>query len=183
MLDRATATNTCVTNQPWLGMTDSSDQVAAFSSRGQRRRRHRRRVLAGSSRTWWRRAPLWSRPGRRSGTPTPTTTRPAISTSSTATCVVATNELCTATRSSCPTTPSSSTWRVVPNTNSPGPVPRPAHLCQAVGLCRPTRPGGYDFVGTNHVSLPPDLALSPVGAYWYYGVGNHDHAGGRLAIC
>ena len=27
-------TNACVTNQPWLGMTDSSDQVAAFSSRG-----------------------------------------------------------------------------------------------------------------------------------------------------
>ncbi len=29
-----TGTNNCVTNQPWLGLTDSSDQVAAFSSRG-----------------------------------------------------------------------------------------------------------------------------------------------------
>ena len=27
-------TNSCSTNQPWLAMTDSSDQVAAFSSRG-----------------------------------------------------------------------------------------------------------------------------------------------------
>ncbi len=27
-------TNSCTTNQPWLGMTDSSNEVAAFSSRG-----------------------------------------------------------------------------------------------------------------------------------------------------
>ena len=44
-------------------------------------------------------------------------------------------------------------------------------------MCRqsltPTNaPGGYDVVRTNHVSLPPDLALSPVGVGWYYGIGN-----------
>ena len=30
----ANSTNNCATNQPWLSMTDSSNQVAAFSSRG-----------------------------------------------------------------------------------------------------------------------------------------------------
>src|SRR5262249_31744226 len=35
-----------------------------------------------------------------------------------------------------------------------------------------TRPGGYDFVKTNSVSIPPDAALSPVGVDWFYGILN-----------
>ena len=68
---------------------------------------------------------------------------------------------------------------VVPNTNSPVPFPDlPIYVKQAAP---PTNtPGGYDLLGTNQVSLPPDPALNPVGTYWYYGIGNDDHAAGLL---
>jgi hypothetical protein len=34
-------------------------------------------------------------------------------------------------------------------------------------------PGGFDFVRTNQVTIPPDGgSLSPLGESWYYGVGN-----------
>ncbi|HWI58820.1 MAG TPA: S8 family serine peptidase, partial [Bacillota bacterium] len=33
-------------------------------------------------------------------------------------------------------------------------------------------PAGYDVMGTNIVSLPPDLALSPVGVDWFFSIGS-----------
>ena len=71
---------------------------------------------------------------------------------------------------------------LVPNTNSPVPFPEPAHLHVKQSGYPTNAAGGYDFVGTNQVSLPPDFPLSPVGTYWYYAVGNYDHADGRVSI-
>jgi len=61
------------------------------------------------------------------------------------------------------------TITVVPDPASPKPFPNlPIFVRQSAFPTTNT----YDFVGTNQVSLPPDLALSPVNATWYYGVGN-----------
>lgn len=61
---------------------------------------------------------------------------------------------------------------VVPNTNSPVPFPDlPVYL--RLNDIPTNAPGGYDVVGTNHLSLPPDYPLSPVGVDWYYGIGNN----------
>jgi subtilisin-like proprotein convertase family protein len=36
----------------------------------------------------------------------------------------------------------------------------------------PNTTNNYQFIGTNQVSIPPDLPLNPVDATWYYGVDN-----------
>ena len=61
------------------------------------------------------------------------------------------------------------TITLVPNPASPDPFPNlPIFVRQSAFPTTNT----YDYVGTNQVSLPPNLALSPVNATWYYGVGN-----------
>ena len=142
----------CTTNQPWLSMTDSSDQVAA-SPAAARWASASRATPAGSSRTWSRRAPLSSRPARSSGTPTPTTIPPATSSSSIRTSVVPTNDLYF---DSIFVPANAVQLNLTPGAQYqfPGPVSRPAHLCQPD---RTTRPIRDPVIGTNQVSLPPDL--------------------------
>jgi subtilisin-like proprotein convertase family protein len=61
---------------------------------------------------------------------------------------------------------------VFPNTNSPVPFPDiPIYVRQSALPTNP--PPLYDYVGTNSVSLPPDYALNPVGVGWYYALGNN----------
>ncbi|MEI6392259.1 MAG: S8 family serine peptidase, partial [Verrucomicrobiota bacterium] len=60
---------------------------------------------------------------------------------------------------------------ILPNTNSPVPFPDlPLYVKQSAPPTNP--PPDYDAVGTNRLSLPPDSALSPVAVDWFYGIGN-----------
>ena len=60
---------------------------------------------------------------------------------------------------------------MLPNTNSPVPFPDlPLYVKQSAPPTNP--PPDYDAVGTNRLSLPPDSALSPVAVDWFYGIGN-----------
>ncbi len=162
-------TNVCKTNQPWLSMTDSSNRVAAFSSRGN--------VGVGIEGDFGRFKPDLVAPGTfvastRSGQwdtnayYNPTSSIPSIFRNQ----LVGTNQL----------------WRnaifvpanavqlnigVVPNTNSPVPFPDLLIYVKQSGLPTNT-PGGYDVVGTNQISLPPDYPLNVVNTNWYYGIGN-----------
>ena len=57
---------------------------------------------------------------------------------------------------------------VLPNTNSPVPFPD-----LPIYVNTTTWPTNTDpIIGTNHVSIPPDMALIPVDANWFYAVGN-----------
>ena len=47
-------------------------------------------------------------------------------------------------------------------------VPIPIYVRQAAAPTTNT----YDFVQPNHVSIPPDAALSPINAGWFYALGN-----------
>jgi subtilisin-like proprotein convertase family protein len=61
------------------------------------------------------------------------------------------------------------TITVVPDVGSPVPFPNLPIFVRQADFPTTTN---YDYVGTNRVSLPPDLALNPVNANWYFGVGN-----------
>jgi len=61
------------------------------------------------------------------------------------------------------------TITVVPDAGSPVPFPNLPIFVRQADFPTATN---YDYVGTNQVSLPPDLALNPVNANWYFGVGN-----------
>src|SRR5262249_32162095 len=61
---------------------------------------------------------------------------------------------------------------VFPNADSPVPFPDLPIFMRYSAIPSPT-PGGYDFIRTNHVAMPPDGgALTKVGVNWGYGVGN-----------
>ena len=61
------------------------------------------------------------------------------------------------------------TLTLVPDLASPNPFPNlPIYVRRSDFPTTTT----YDYVGTNQVSIPPNLVLSPVNTTWYYGVGN-----------
>lgn len=153
----------CTTNQPWLGMTDSSNQVARFSSRGN--------VGIGVEGEFGRFKPDVVAPG---------------------TFVVSTRSMTWDTNAYYnPVTVDDTTFigDIVPTNdvfNYSVFVPCDAfQLTISATAMHPTnvdlplyvRPGDFaqvpaDFLGSNFVSLPPDRALTPVDTDWYYAVGN-----------
>ena len=158
------------TGTPWLGMTDSSNAVVGFSSRGN--------VGIGTEGTGGRFKPDVVAPGSF-----------VVSTRSmqwdtnayynptshiylfVRDLVVATNDLLL-NSIFVPDNAVALNLSIQPNTNSPVPFPGLQIYLSATEVpTNPPTPG--TIVGTNSLSLPPDAALSPVGSDWYYGVANN----------
>jgi sugar lactone lactonase YvrE/subtilisin-like proprotein convertase family protein len=155
-----------VTNQPWLAMTDSSNQVASFSSRGP--------VGVGIEGTSGRFKPDLVAPGTfvistRSGQwDTNAYYNPTSQIYTVYSPVVILTNLMYLNSIFVPANAVQLNLSVVPNTNSPVPFPDLLIYVEETGY--PT--SADQPLGTNSVSLPPDAALSPVGAFWYYGISN-----------
>ena len=161
-------TNSCATNQPWLSLTDSTNQVAAFSSRGNVGvnvegdfGRFKPDVVAPGTFVVLTRSGQWDTNAYYDPTSHIDTPFPDI--------VVASNDWY---QDSIfvPDNAVQLNLTVVPNNSSPVPFPDLAILVSRSHY--PTNAADADFVGTNAVSLPPDFPLSPVGATWYYAVGD-----------
>jgi subtilisin-like proprotein convertase family protein len=161
-------TNSCNTNQPWLGMTDSGDQVASFSSRGNVGigvegdfGRFKPDVVAPGTFVVSTKSGQWDTNAYYNPTSHIYFTFQSLSVASNA---VWGNAI------SVPDNAVQMNLTVLPNTNSPVPFPNlPLYVNQA---SPPTNAASATLVGTNHVSLPPDAPLNPVGVSWFYAVGN-----------
>ena len=115
--------------------------------------------MAGSSPTWSRRARLSSRPARSSGTPTPITTRPAISIFVYPEPGGHYQRPLVPKRIYVPDNAVQLNLTVGAQHQFARPVPRPAALCQQADPADQRHQ--YDAVGTNSLSLPPDRASEP----------------------
>jgi subtilisin-like proprotein convertase family protein len=164
-----TATNNpCSTNQPWLPSTDSSDQVAAFSSRGpvgvglEGQGRFKPDLVAPGTFVISTRSGQWD---------TNTYYNPTSHIFAVYNDLMVTTNALWINSIFVPNNAVQLKLSAVPNTNSPIPFPDlPIYVKQSA---IPTNAsGGYDVVRTNNVSLPPDWPLSPVGVGWYYGIGD-----------
>ena len=159
-------TNSCVTNQPWLTMTDASDQVAGFSSRGP--------VGVGLEGDFGRFKPDLVAPGtfvistRSQQWDTNAYYNPTSHQYFIYKDVFITTNYLYLDSVYVPDNAVGLSVYVVPNTNSPNPFPDLPIYINSLDYPTNTDP----VVGTNSVSLPPDLPLSPVDGYWYYGIGN-----------
>jgi hypothetical protein len=160
------ASETCATNKPWRPLTDSSDQVAPFSGRGnvawgvrERSVRFKPDVVAPGTFVVSTRSGQWDE--RAYYNPT------SHIFGSFRGQEVTTNDL----------------WvnvLFIPDTAVQADIDIQATAGERLPIFMnesdfPTsKPGGYDFVRTNHVSMPPDNGptLVPTGVNWYYGVGN-----------
>lgn len=155
--------NTCTTNKPWAGMTDSADQVARFSSRGN--------VGIGLEGDNGRFKPDVVAPGTfvvstRSMTWDQTAYYSPVTEDDTAFFgdIVDTNSVFNYSLFvPCDATQLVITATAVAPTNTPLPI-----YVKAGDFVQPPA----DLLGTNFVSLPPKAALSPVDTDWFYGVGN-----------
>jgi subtilisin-like proprotein convertase family protein len=164
----ATTNNPCSTNQPWLPSTDSSDQVAAFSSRGpvgvglEGQGRFKPDLVAPGTFVISTRSGQWD---------TNSYYNPTSHIFAVYNDVMVTTNALWINSIFVPDNAVQLNLTVVPNTNSPIPFPDlPIYVKQSA---IPTNAsGGYDVVRTNHVSLPPDWPLSPVGVGWWYGIGD-----------
>jgi subtilisin-like proprotein convertase family protein len=160
----------CTTNQPWAAETDSSDQVAGFSSRGN--------VGIGTEGDFGRYKPDVMAPGTfvvstRSGqwdqqayyNPTSHLYQ------SYSGLVVQTNGTLFLNTIFVPDNAVQLNLDISPNANSPVPFPG---LPIYVKRSDPPTTTVYDFVATNQVSSPPDGGgnLAPRGVDWWYGIGN-----------
>jgi len=158
--------NSCITNQPWLGMTDSTNEVAAFSSRGpvgvgvEGSGRFKPDLVAPGTFVISTRSGQWD---------TNSYYNPTSHIFATYSVPEVTTNMLWVNSIFVPDNAVQLNISVVPNTNSPIPFPDfPIYVRQAGA---PTNtPGGYDIVRTNQVSLPPDLPLNPVGATWWFGI-------------
>ena len=170
------ATNSCSTNQPWLGMTDSSNEVAAFSSRGN--------VGIGTEGDFGRFKPDVVAPGTfvistRSGQwDTDAYYNP------TSHIYYVVQNLFVPTNSlwgnaiGIPNNAVQWNLRAVPNTNSP--VPFPKLLLYVNQAYPPTNATSATVVGTNQLSLPPDAPLSSRRRPLVLRGGQSDHPGRLL---
>jgi hypothetical protein len=150
----------CTTNTPWQTETDSGDQVAAFSSRGN--------VGITTEGDFGRFKPDLVAPGTF-----------VVSTRSTQFDQGAYYN---------PTNYHYQTFSDVADTNTVNPyialIPGNAvqwliHAWTAdptfnlpIYVRQSDTPRPQDLLGTNSVSLPPDKPLNPVGTFWFYGIGN-----------
>jgi subtilisin family serine protease/subtilisin-like proprotein convertase family protein len=161
---------TCETNQPWLGNTDSDNQVVSFSSRGNVGigmegdfGRFKPDVVAPGSFLVSTRSRQWDQNAYYN----PTNYRSTTFFSQ----IVLTN----AQNNYSLFVPDNAVAlqiSVTPNLDSPQPFPDLQVFVKQSGVPTNT-PGGYDVLGTNLVSIPPDLPnLSPRGINWYYSVAN-----------
>ena len=156
------AWNDGTTNHPWAGETDSSDQVAAFSSRGNVGRqvegdfgRFKPDVVAPGVFVVSTRSTEWNEAGYY---------HPTNYTSNTqADRMVATNSLKLA-QIFVPT--NAVVLSIRASSVDPANVDLPIYVNPT------TIPGTNDILGTNVVVLPPDRALDPVGRSWFYSIGN-----------
>ncbi len=159
----------CTTNQPWLSVADANDEVAGFSGRGP--------VGRGVEGTSGRFKPDLVAPGtfvistKSAQWDTNAYYNPTSHIIGIYPNLVVTTDMLWISSVSVPDNAVQLNLRVHPNTNSPDPFPNlPIYVKQSD---IPTNgPGGYDAVGTNQISLPPDAALNPVNADWYFGIGN-----------
>src|ERR1035438_422908 len=161
-----TGTNSCTTNQPWLSMTDANDQVAAFSSRGP--------VGVGIEGTSGRFKPDLIAPGtfvistRSSQWDTNAYYNPTSHIVFIFRDILVTTNFMYLDSIFVPANAVQLNLTVVPNTNSPVPFPDLFMKVKQTGYPTNTDP----ILGTNTVSLPPALPLSPVGVNWFYGISN-----------
>ncbi|MGO8926542.1 MAG: S8 family serine peptidase [Limisphaerales bacterium] len=170
-------TNSCTTNQPWLLMTDSSDQVASFSSRGPvgvgiegTNGRFKPDLVAPGTFVISTRSQQWDTNAYYNPTSHIYFTYQDV--------VIPTNGALYLNSIFVPEDAVQLNLSVVPDTNSPVPFPDlPFYV-------NPTRfPTNTDpVIGINQVSVPPDggLSLNPVGVYWYFGIGNPSN---RPVVC
>ena len=166
--DDCNPTNGCSTNQPWLGETDSDDQVASFSSRGNvgigvegDSGRYKPDVVAPGTFVVSTRSMTWDTNAYYNPTNDDVTEFDGDT--------VQTNGLFTYSLFvPCDTAQLIVTVESVNPTNVPlivyvnnngFPTPGPP-------------PGNFLASGTNTVSLPPDAALTPTDSQWFFGVGN-----------
>ena len=167
----ANSNTICVTNQPWLALTDSSEQVASFSSRGNvgvgvegQYGRFKPDVVAPGTFVISTKSQQWDTNAYYNPTSHLYGLYEGI--------VVETNDLF---RSGIfvPDNALQLTISVFPNTNSPVPFPDiPIYIRQSALPSNP--PPAYDIVGTNSVTVPSGpTPLSPVGVGWFYGLGNN----------
>jgi subtilisin-like proprotein convertase family protein len=159
------ATNT---STPWLGLTDSSDEVASFSGRGN--------VGIGIEGDFGRFKPDVVAPGTfvistRSGQwDTNAYYNPTSHIIFTFQNLLVVSNGLFGNSIDIPDNAVQLNLSVVPNTNSPRPFP---HLTIYVNQAfPPTNATTATTIGTNYVSLPPDGNLIPVGASWFYAVAN-----------
>jgi subtilisin-like proprotein convertase family protein len=158
--------NQGVTNQPWLAMTDSTNEVASFSSRGP--------VGAGTEGDTGRFKPDLVAPGtfvistRSSQWDTNAYYNPTSHIYAVYPDVVIPTNIMYYDSIFVPANAVQLNIYVVPNTNSP--VPFPDLLMYVKQGNYPT--GTDPILGTNSVSLPPAAALDPVDAFWYFGISN-----------
>jgi subtilisin-like proprotein convertase family protein len=161
------------TNQPWLGMTDSSNQVARFSSRGN--------VGIGVEGDFGRFKPDVIAPG---------------------TFVVSTRSMTWDTKAYYnPITDDINTLtdeRVQPGAQFKSAIFVPCDAIQLnifatadfptnVPLAIRIKPNAFPtladpVVGTNVVRIPPDLSLTPVDTTWFYGIGNSTNVEVRFDV-
>ncbi len=160
----------CLTNQPWLLMTDGGDEVASFSGRGNvgvniegQYGRFKPDVVAPGTFVVSTKSQQWDTNAYYNPTSHIYGVYPDI--------VVDTNSLFTS-ELFVPSDAVQLNISVYPNTNSPIPFPdTPIYVRQAAPPTNP--PPIFDIVETNSISLPPDHALNPVGVGWYYALGNN----------
>jgi subtilisin-like proprotein convertase family protein len=163
------STNNCKTNQPWMSMTDASDQVASFSSRGPvgvgiegDSGRFKPDLVAPGTFVLSTRSQQWDTNAYYNPTGHIIFVYRDV--------LIPTNDLYYDSIF-VPANAVQLNLTLVANTNSPVPFPPLAGL--PIWINSLDFPTNTDpVIGTNSVSLPPDLALSPIGAYWYYGIGN-----------
>jgi len=161
----------CQTNKQWLPSSDSDDQIARFSSRGN--------VGIGLEGPNGRFKPDVVAPGS-----AVVSTRSANGTSARITI----HQPRWAAGVAEPGTADQLTVRR--QLLHPGQCRRGDHRCgrqlaqggRAIYIRQANAPttNTYDFRRTNHVSIPPDTALNPVNTGWFYGLGKPDQCAGDL---
>jgi subtilisin-like proprotein convertase family protein len=159
------------TNQPWLASSDSSDQVAGFSGRGNvgigiegDAGRFKPDVVAPGTAVVSTRSTQWDEAAYYNPTNFTEQFRPGI--------VVDTNSLFIDLLF-VPLNAVGVSITISPNADSPSPFPIvPIYL--KAGAIPGTNTGSYDFFTTNgQAVMPDDHPLSPVGTFWYYAIANN----------
>ncbi len=168
-------TTTCTTNQPWLGLTDTSEQIASFSSRGNvgigvegKFGRFKPDVVAPATFVISTKSQQWDTNAYYNPTSHIFAFYQDI-------VVPPSNPFTNNLPASGLFVPGDAVQlniTVLPNTNSPVPFPDiPIYVRQGMIPSNPP-PTAFDFVGTNSVSLPPDGPLT-TGAGEYFALGNN----------
>ncbi|PWU08582.1 MAG: hypothetical protein C5B50_29255, partial [Verrucomicrobia bacterium] len=152
----------CQTNQPWMIQTDSGDQIAGFSARGNvgvsiegDKGRFKPDVVAPGAFVISTRSTVWDQISYYSPTGHIFGGFAGVTVSSNSPFVSFLN---------IPPDAIQLTITLVPTTNSPNPFPPTPIFVKQSG---PPTPSSYTYLGTNQVTVAP---ISPTGVTWWYGV-------------